>query len=422
LHEHITGIAQELSLLPTRSVIDNVFLGSEAGRHGLVDRRTLRDRYRTLSDQAGFHVPPDIRVRDLAVAQQQQVEILRALARDAELIILDEPTASLTPKEAGALFDAIRGLRATGTTIVYVSHFLREVIDLVDRLVVMRDGQIVDIVSAQEATLDSVVTSMLGRQVSLAFPPKRPPRADARVVLKGEGLSDGHAVRGASLEVREGEILGVAGLMGSGQTELARLLFGASRRRAGRLWLDGSPFDPHSPRTAIRHRIAMIPESRGRLGLMLNRSLSENVTLPKLGPVSRLGLLRRSLERVAVTQGLERVGVSAGRQSDAVRTLSGGNQQKVLFAKWLATQPKVLIADEPTRGVDVGAKHAIYEMIVELAQAGLAVVVISSEMEEILGLAHRIIVMRGGQLVSEIDGSTATEAEVMAAAFGMVAG
>jgi simple sugar transport system ATP-binding protein/ribose transport system ATP-binding protein len=413
----VTMIAQEISLVPSRSVIENVFLGIESRRMYVLDRRGLRARYAELRRDVGFDIPPHVPVGALRLADQQKVEIMRAVARRAQLIVMDEPTAALTAEESQQLFAEVRALRERGTTIVYVSHFLDEVLGLVDTVTVLRDGKLVKTVPAARETPASLVTAMLGRPMEMAFPPKSAPPADARVVLSVDGLETRKLLREISFDVRAGEIVGLAGLVGSGRSEVAHALFGADRRTAGEIRLDGEKLALTSPRQAVHKGIALLPESRKEQGLLMGRSITENVTLPHLQAVSRLGVKRGRHERGETAELIRKLDVRTPRSSTSVDALSGGNQQKVLFAKWLFKPPKLLIADEPTRGVDVGAKRAIYELIHSLAASGMAVLLISSELEEVLGLAHRVVVLRAGRIEARLEGDEITEEAVMAAAF-----
>ena len=417
LQRGMTIIAQELALLPARTVIDNVFLGIEPRRASVVDRRRLRRRYDELCAHAGFALDARALVGALRTADQQKVEILRALARNAELIVMDEPTATLTADESARLFSDIRALRERGTTVVYVSHFLDEVLALADVVTIMRDGRVVRTAGAAAETSQTLISGMLGRSLDVIHPPKRPPAADAPIVCSAESISRGAAVRDVTLHVRAGEIVGLAGLIGAGRSELARAIFGADRRDGGRVLIDGVDVSPRSPRAAIRAGIAMLPESRKEQGLLMGRSGVENMTLPHLREVSGLVVSGGRQRAVAADLGGV-VELAATRERAPVSDLSGGNQQKVLFAKWLYRTPRLLIVDEPTRGVDVGTKRAIYELICGLAEQGIGVLVISSELEEVLGLSHRVLVMRGGRLVAELAGAEATEQNVMGAAFG----
>jgi simple sugar transport system ATP-binding protein/ribose transport system ATP-binding protein len=413
----IVLIAQELSIAPALSVAENVFLGTEPRRAGFVARRALRRRYDELAAAAGFELSGDLPGRDLRTADQQKVEILRALCRDARLIVMDEPTASLPRSDADRLYQVVRRLAAGGTTIVLVSHFLREVAELADEVTILRDGHLVRTAPAVDETEETMLSSMLGRSLGTAFPARRPVPAQAPIVLQARGLS-APGVHDVSLDVRAGEILGLAGLVGSGRTELARALCRAQRVTAGTVSVAGAPLTGQGPWGALRAGLAMIPESRKEQGLMLGRPIAENVSLSSLTRLSDLGLVRRRAERQAVARVLGQVGVGVPAQAAPVSTLSGGNQQKVLFARILLRGPRVLVADEPTRGVDVGAKRAIYELLTSLAAEGLGVLLISSDAEEILGLAHRVLVMRAGRIAAELRGEAMTEAAILAAAFG----
>jgi simple sugar transport system ATP-binding protein/ribose transport system ATP-binding protein len=417
LADGVTMIAQELTLVPQRTVLENVFLGNEASRFGVVVGQPMRERYDELCERAGFDLPADDHVATLRIADQQKVEILRALARDARLVVMDEPTAALTSDEAERLLDIVRGLRRAGTTIVYVSHFLPEVLSIADTVTVLRDGRLIHTKPAESETPASVVTAMLGRPMEMTFPDKVYPPPEAPAILTVRGLTRTPAFEDISFEVRAGEIVGLAGLIGSGRTEVARAIFGADPFDGGEVSVDGQVLKIRSPRGAIRAGIAMLPESRKDQGLHMRSPIVQNVSLAHLGEVSSNGVVLPRKERRRVAELAKRVDIRASRLSAWVSTLSGGNQQKVLFAKWLFQSPRALLADEPTRGVDVGAKRAIYELIQALAADGLAVLLISSELEEVLGLAHRIIVIKSGRLVAEFDGRTATENEVLHAAF-----
>ena len=422
LADGVTMIAQEISLVPARSVLENVYLGRESHRFGVLEARKLRTRYQELNERAGFGLPADTAVGALRLADQQKVEILRAAARNAELIVMDEPTAALTADEAERLFEIIRGLNEQGTTIVYVSHFLEEVLNLVDTVTVLKDGRLVRTSPAAEETIDKLVTAMVGRSLELAFPEKLFPANDAPVVFSCDGLTRAGAVEDISFEIREGEIVGLAGLIGSGRSEVARSIFGADPRDRGSTTLDGQLLNVRGPRQAVAKGIALLPESRQHQGLIMDRSVLENVTLAHLADIAKATIVDTRQERRKAVALMEQLDIRAERPSSRVTTLSGGNQQKTLFAKWLFRRPRLLLADEPTRGVDVGAKHAIYQLIHRLAAEGMAVLVISSEHEEVIGLAHRVLVMGQGRIVAEFDGRTVTEDEVLAAAFAPDAG
>jgi ABC-type sugar transport system ATPase subunit len=417
LADGVTMIAQEPTIVPRRSVIENVFLGIEAGlRGGVLATGAMRRSFESLVQEAGFRLPPDAPVGSLRVADQQKVEILRSVARNARLIVMDEPTAALTADEAKRLFAIVRRLRERGATIVFLSHFLAEVLSLVDSVTVLRDGRLIRTSVAYGESPESLVRAMLGRSIALTFPDKEPPQPEAPVVLTVRGLSRPGVLDGVSLDIRAGEILGLAGLIGSGRSEVARAIFGADSAIAD-ITLEGRPLRVRSPRDAIRAGIAMLPEDRKFQGLLMQRSVVENVSLAHLATVSRAGVVSQGRERDRVGELVRRLDVRAKSPAAKVATLSGGNQQKTLFAKWLFRRPRVLLADEPTRGVDVGAKRGIYELIRGLARQGMAVLFISSEHEEVLGLAHRVLVMREGRIVSELDGEAMSEDAIMRAAF-----
>lgn len=414
----IAAVAQEVTIVPARTVEENVFLAVEPIVAGFVRRRALRKRFLDLTRSAGFDLPPERLAGALRTGEQQEVEILGALVRDARLIVMDEPSAALTVEETTKLHEIIRSLARGGTTVLLVSHFLREVLQLADTVTVLRDGRLVRTSPANQETESSLVEAMIGRSLEAQFPAKQPPQVDAPVVLRVRGL---HApgVSDVSVDVRTGEIVGLAGLVGAGRSELARAIFGAERIDSGEIELSGGRRITGGPGAALRSGVVMIPESRVDDGLVLGRSVTENVSLPSLRRLSRLGVIRRRLERRETGRVLDRVDVR-GNRTGPVLSLSGGNQQKALFARSLLSRPTLLIADEPTRGVDVGAKRAIYELMVELAAEGLGVLLISSEIEEILGLAHRVLVMRGGRVVAELDDETMSEASILTAAFATV--
>jgi rhamnose transport system ATP-binding protein len=417
LADGITIIAQEPTLVPHRSLQENVYLGVEGGRAGIVNRRRTSRRFAALVRESGIELPARRLARTLRVADQQKVEVLRAIAREAKLFVMDEPTSALTTDESDRLFELIRRLRDRGATIVYVSHFLPEVLALADTVTVLRDGKLVRTSPTADETPDTLVSAMLGRALDLTFPDKALLQPDAPIVLSVRALARPPAVQEVSFEIRAGEIVGLAGLLGSGRSEVARAIFGADRRSAGVVAVDGKLLDARSPRAAIRKGVVMLPEDRKRQGLLMLRSIVDNVTLPHLGDLSSGGVMALRSERKRTSELIARLDVRARSNKVRVNTLSGGNQQKVLFAKWLFHRPRVFIADEPTRGVDVGAKLAIHRLIHSLAAEGMAVLLISSEHEEVLGLAHRVLVMRAGRIVAEFDGETMSEDAVLHAAF-----
>jgi ABC-type sugar transport system ATPase subunit len=415
LDRGVALVAQELALVPRLTVAENVFLGVEPSRAGLIDRRGLDAAYRRLAADAGFDLAATTRVADLPLAQQQQVEILRALARNAQLIVFDEPTAALSAEDAARFRIVVRSLATTGRTVLLISHFLPEVLDLADTVSILRDGRVVQTGPAATETEASLITGMLGRSLGRIFPAKVPAPPDAPIVLDVEGL-EARGVRGVSLTVRAGEIVGLAGLIGAGRSELARAIYGAAPSSSTRLMVGGAGVGQR-PQSALSAGVALIPESRKDEGLVLGRSVRENVSLSHLGAFSRFAVVRRRAESTAVRTALATVGAPDRPEAPAV-TLSGGNQQKLLYARAFLGRPRLLIADEPTRGVDIGSKRDIYEHLVSLASSGCAILLVSSEIEELLGLAHRIIVMRAGTIAGELQGDLISEEAILNAAFG----
>jgi ribose transport system ATP-binding protein len=416
LEHGIAAIGQEPSVVPKLTVAENVFLGAEPRAVGMVSRRALGKKYELLVSAAGFDLEGDRAAGALRVGEQQQVEILRALARSAELVIMDEPTAALSGPETARLHEIVRSLAARGKAVLLISHFLREVLELADTVTVLRDGKVVRTGPTSAESEDSLIEGMLGRTLASTFPPKAAPAEDAPVVLRAAGLR-APGVSGVDLVVRAGEIVGLAGLVGAGRSELALALFGAARLDAGTVEVNSTRLTG-GPRQRLRAGVALIPESRKDQGLVPGRTVLENASLARLWDLSRLGIVSRRRERARSRKMLDRCDVRAASYALPVRALSGGNQQKVLLARMLLCQPAVVIADEPTRGVDVGAKRSIYEFLVELAAEGLGVLLISSELEELIGLAHRIAVMRHGRIVAEFAGDELAESEILAAAFG----
>lgn len=416
----VTMIAQELSLVPGRSVIENVFLGIEPHTGPFVRRREIRRKFEELVADSRIEVPANALVGELRIGGQQKVEILRALARDAQIIVMDEPTARLSLTETKILLATVRQLAESGTTVVFVSHFLDEVLDVADDVTIMRDARVVRTGPAAQETRDLLIEGMTGRPLDAMFPPRATISPESRDILTVTNLSREGAFTDVCLAVKAGEIVVLSGLVGSGRSEVLEAIYGGAIADAGAMSLDGQPYRPKKVRDALKRGVAMIPESRKDLGLVLQRSVADNVTLPYLKQTERGGLISRRKEDALAQERMNRVGVKAESPDVEVATLSGGNQQKVLFARSLVRTPTLLLADEPTRGVDVGAKRSIYDLITDLAREGMGVLVVSSEIEEVMGLAHRILVMHQGCIVAEFDGHSAEEETVIAAAFGPV--
>lgn len=412
----VSLISQEGALVPAMSVLENVFLARWSNTFGFTTKRGDRRRFTELVEQTGFTIDPQARVGDLPIGTQQQVEILRSLARGARVLAMDEPTAVLTEHEKANLLDLVRRLAAAGTTVILVSHFLDEVLGVADRITVLRDGKLVVTDEAAGHTPTTLVRHMVGREIDVLHAEPDPVAEDAPVLLAARGLGRG-MVSGVDLSVRAGEILGIAGLVGSGRSETLRLLFGADRATDGVVEVDGVALARLTPRRAMAAGVAMVPESRKDQGLVMIRSLRENLALASLGRRRRGPFVRPGAEKSIVDEVARTVDVRGARLDAPVETLSGGNQQKALFAKWLLRMPRVLLVDEPTRGVDVAAKTQIHRLIVDLARQGMAVVVVSSEIEELLGLAHRVLVLRQGRVVGDFARAAPRES-VMGAAFG----
>jgi ABC-type sugar transport system ATPase subunit len=420
----IAIIFQELSLVKELTVGENIFLGREPSRFGVIDWAKLYHRASELLRGLDLKIDPRSPVENLGVGQQQLVEIAKALAQNAKILVLDEPTAALTESEVETLFSILNDLRRRGVGMVYISHKLDEVFRMSDRITVLRDGKTVASSHASEVTKDQVIASMVGREVGDIFPKVQHSRGDVALSVKGvtaysTDVADMKIVDDVSFEVRQGEVLGVAGLMGAGRTELLTTIFGAWRgKHAGTVEVAGKSVAIRSPADAIRHGVAFVTEDRKRYGLLLDQTILDNITLAALQSVSGRFLTDRAREAKAAAASMTSLRVKAPSAMTVVGTLSGGNQQKVVLGKWLLTRPKVLFLDEPTRGIDVGAKQEIYAEINRLAAEGMAIVLVSSELPEVLGLSDRILVLHEGQASGEFTRAEATAEGIMAAATG----
>jgi ribose transport system ATP-binding protein len=412
----VAMIHQELNLVDELTVSDNIFLGRELSRCGWVESRAQRDASREILGRVNCNVDPSRRVGSLSIAQQQLVEIAKALAANARVLIMDEPTAVLSERETAALFGLIDRLKRSGVAVLYISHHLDEVIRVCDRITVMRDGRLVTTVEAKEATPAALAALMVGRELSDFYPASRPWQPEVALAVRGLGASP--HVCDVSFEVKRGEILGFAGLIGSGRTEMAEAIAGLRPRAGGVVELNGVPVEARTPRAGVRAGIAYLSEDRKGRGLTIDMGLAENVTLVSLRRYGKV-VIRRAAEDAAARDYVARLRIRAAGLRRPVRLLSGGNQQKVAIAKWLETAPRVLILDEPTRGVDVGAKREIYDLIVDLAASGTACVFISSELPELLGVCHRIAVMRAGRIVAILGAEAASEEAIMRHAAGL---
>ncbi|RUW23019.1 sugar ABC transporter ATP-binding protein [Mesorhizobium sp. M4B.F.Ca.ET.215.01.1.1] len=404
-------IHQELKLLPDLSVAENVYVGRLPMRGGRIDRATMNAKASAQLKRLGLDVSPERKVRTLRIAAQQQVEIAKALTLNAELLILDEPTAALGGEETELLFQQIRKLKAEGMSFIYISHRLDEIAQIADRVVVMRDGRIVARHERADIPVRTVVEQMVGRSVERMFPKLSPPRDET--LLEVENLSSpDKSFNAVSFSVKSGEILGIAGLIGAGRTELVRAIAGADPISSGAVHVAGKPVHLNGPAAAIRAGVVLVPEDRKAQGVVLEQTIGENLAFGNFDHVAPKGWVFPKAVQKFAEAGISRLGVK-GKPNQAVSKLSGGNQQKVIIAKWVSRPPKVFILDEPTRGIDVGARAAIYDVIADLARSGMAVVVVSSDLEEVLGLSHRVLVLSRGRQRGILERGEASNVAVM---------
>ena len=411
----VSIIHQELSLMPNLTAAQNIFIGREPRRRlpFVLDEHALNEHARRLFEGLHIKIEPETKVAKLAVAQQQMVEIAKALSHRAEVVIMDEPTAALTETEIDELFRIIRKLRDDGVGVVHISHRLEELKRISDRVTVMRDGQYVATVDTKDATIDQIIRMMVGRTIYEAAP-EIPEVVDPNVVLEVQGLSRGRTVRNVSFSLRRGEILGFAGLVGAGRTEVARAVFGADRPDTADIRVHGKAARINSPGDAVRQGIGYLSEDRKRYGLALGMDVEANIVLATLRKFLRsFGRVDVRRTHAAAQQLVERLAIKTPSLRQKVRNLSGGTQQKVVVAKWLTANTEILIFDEPTRGIDVGAKSEIYHLLNELAHQGKAIIMISSELPEILRMSHRIVVMCEGRITGELSGRDATQEQIM---------
>ena len=412
----IRTIYQELTLVPPLSAAANIFLGKEPGRWGVLDRRAAEREAARLLGELGVSVDPGRPVGELGIALQQMVEVAKALSEEGRILIMDEPTSALTASEISELFAAIGRLRARGTSIIYISHRLEEVARIGDRVTVMRDGRRVATLGAASAPIPELVRLMVDRDVGDHFP--RRAAAPGEDLLRVENLTRGTVVRDVSFTLRRGEILGITGLLGAGRTELARTLIGAEPARSGRVTLSGRALVLRHPSDALAHGLGLVPEDRKTQGLVLGLSVLRNVALPNTRRLSPWGVVRGAAEAALAGRWVQEMRIKTPTLAQPARLLSGGNQQKVVLGKWLAANVDVLIVDEPTRGIDVPAKIEIYDLMNQLTAAGKGILMISSELPEVLGMSDRVLVMRGGRVVAELPAARTTQAEVLAFALG----
>ena len=416
----ISMIYQEFNLSPYLSVAENIFLGREPriGKSPFINWTKMYNDARDILKR--IRVDLDVRkpVNECSVAQQQMVEIAKAISFNSKIIVMDEPSATLTDHELAALFDLIRGLKQEGIGMIYISHRLEEIFEIGDRLTAMRDGQYVDTRDVKDITKDDIIRMMVGRELTNEFPKEIFDRGEERLAVKN--LSRRGAFENVSFSLYKGEIVGLTGLVGAGRTEVARAIFGADAIDGGQLSLDGKDVSVRTPQEAIRHGIGLLTEDRKNQGLVLGMTVRENTSIANLKELVKLMFIDRKRERAVAEQYVKELQIKTPSVEQTAQNLSGGNQQKVVLAKWLFTQSKILIFDEPTRGIDVGAKVEIYKLMNELVRQGVAVLMISSELPEVLGMCDRVLVMHEGKLAGELSRSEATQERIMKLATGSV--
>lgn len=407
----VAMIHQELLLLPHLSIAENIFVGRYPKKAGMVDRKTMEESAHAGLQRLGLDISSRRLVKGLSTANQQLIEIAKALTLNARLLILDEPTAALGGEETQKLFEQIERLKEDGVGIIYISHRLEEIKQIADRIVVMRDGEKVQEFESAKVPVRTIVEAMVGRSLERMFPPI--PKAQADTILEVRNLTSALGkFEDISFSVAKGEILGIAGLVGAGRTELVRAMVGIDPVSSGQVLLDGADISPRRPKDAIRHGIILVPEDRKQQGLVIPHTLTENFVYSNMNQVARNGWITKKNARSFADAGIIKFGVK-GESQQRADELSGGNQQKVVIAKWLARNPRVVVLDEPTRGIDVGARSSIYDIIVGLAKEGVSVIVVSSDLEEVLGVSNRVLVMAHGKWAGILDREDANDVSVM---------
>ena len=414
----IAVIHQELNILPDLSVTENLFLGKEKTYplFGILKKKEMHDEAKALLAKLGLDLDPSTRAGDLSVGKQQIIEIAKAIASDAKYIVMDEPTAALTDREIETLFVTVNELKAKGISFVYISHRMEEIFAICDRITILRDGTYVGVRKIKETSFDEIVSMMVGRELGERFPERNATIGDVKLEVKN--LSAKNAFENVSFELRKGEILGVAGLMGAGRTEVAQAIFGYRKTSNGEVLIDNKKVSIQSPIDAMKHNIGFVTEDRKTQGLVLDFSIKENIMLANLEKGSKSGVIVPKLENDMVAGYIEQLRIRCANAEISAKSLSGGNQQKVVIAKWLGTQPDILILDEPTRGVDIGAKKEIYQIMNNLAEAGVSILMISSELPEVIGMSDRVMVMREGKVTGMVTKENMTQENIMHYATG----
>ena len=414
----IAVIHQELNILPDLTVAENLFLGNEKtfGKSGILKTREMNKEAKMILAELGLDIDVKTITRELSVGKQQIIEIAKAMSSNAEVIVMDEPTAALTEREIVSLFETIRALQSNGVSFVYISHRMEEIFSLCDRITILRDGNYVGVKEIKKTSFDEIVQMMVGRELGERFPERNATIGDVK--LAANGLTRNGYFEDISFELRKGEVLGIAGLMGAGRTEVAQSLFGYKKLHKGEVLLDGKPVKISNPLQAKKLGFGYVTEDRKSEGLIVDFSVRDNLSLTNFDKVSTKGIIKANEEKELYETMVKRLGVRTSGPNQAAKSLSGGNQQKVVIAKWLGIEPNVLILDEPTRGVDVGAKKEIYSIINELAEKGVAILMISSELPEIIGMTDRVLVMHEGTLTAELQKTEMTQERIMHYATG----
>lgn len=412
----ISMIHQELSPVLDMEVAENIFIGREIKRRGfeklgLVDRETMRKESAKLFEEMGIDINPETIARKLSIAQLQLVEIVKAISLDAKIIIMDEPTSAITGKEVAVLFKQIIKLKQQGVAIIYISHKMDEIFQIADSITVLRDGRLVGSDLSSNMTRDKLISMMVGREISEVYPKTETVKGD--VILEVRHLTRGKRVKDVSFSLREGEVLGIAGLVGAGRSELMESIFGITRNYKGEILVKGQIIKVHHPSDAIRAKVAMITEDRKRTGLNLKGTVEHNISIVDIHKLAKMGIINKNSEDELTDNYIEKLDIRTPAKTMPVMSLSGGNQQKVVLAKWLLTEPDIIIFDEPTRGIDVGAKRDIYVLIGELAKKAKGIIVISSEMPEVMGISDRILVMSGGRITGELERKDFSQEAIM---------
>lgn len=407
----IAMVHQELSIVPTLTVLQNFFLGREKKNGILLNEKAMRAEYKQICEDFGFEIDPDIQAKNLSIAKQQMVEIMKILSQDAKIIIMDEPTTSLTNEEKKNLYGLIKQLQKKKKTIIYISHILEEIFLLADNATIMRNGDIVGNFPVSELTIDSISEYMTGEKI-VAKRAKSYRKERMEPILQVEGMQN-KAIHDITFDIKPGEVLGLAGLVGAGRSEIVRALFGCDEKHGGTIKIEGQKVTIKSPQDAIRNGIGLIPENRKTEGLILKHAIFKNASMVQLKRLKKGPWLYEKNEKDYMQRAVKKLSIKLNKVTDAVGGLSGGNQQKVVVSKWLSQDFKVLIFDEPTKGIDVGAKEDIFRIIEEFASAGMGIIFISSDLEEVLRVSDRLLIVRGGRIIDEMENDNVTEKEIM---------